>query len=786
MIFNDVDSVTSPTRQDVTFQFTYNDDGSRDTVIYPSGMIKDFDDFAQETGYTEETGVTRAYNANGQLSTISKPEGTINYSYDQFGSLSSSSYFGHTVNYDYDFFGRLQTFATPKAQWNYTYNCVGLKAEEENLTVGSTVAYEYDSLGRVEKKTVYNPDDTINFEADYVLGVSGNRTRIVETRGIDMVQWDYEYDELGRLTREQRSGVYARDVSYTYDKDSNRKTETDNLRSSVKEHFYYDGTQRLEKIEKDSVLYESYTWHEGGQLATKTDSDGIVWTYTWDGQTLVSVESSEDLRVEYTYDEYATLVRRKLYNDGELISDTRYLVDRNNLTGYSQVIAEIDGITGQLQNLNFFSDEIKTQSIANTKGNYSLHTDALGSIRSLTGTSISGDAISDTYDYTAFGSRLPGSGSLTDYSFTGQTRDSSTALQYHRARWLDTSRGRWASTDPVFDFPYNDGNEYSYVGSSPANNIDLTGQYTITEVISTVGTISTLSRLGLYGVEAIDTALGIDLISDNRAASIRRVLDIADWITLPFDIGAILLSLPKLGRVLAKGAQFIATAFNVSKSLLKKASGSLFALLAVMARITRNFVSWIKSLQISSNLVRSRNAITTLWRNLGKGEWFGQLWQFMKLADIKHMIALKYIGLAVFEALRARHMVHTAIKTGDVTDLVGYANITRGPQKRALQILINQIQQGNPNVWGNSVQIGYAIEGICEAAFRRLGELRRIVSFQKPLANGGKADLFFEFSADIKIALDFTSIRQVKALEKYGGDGVFAFDIWYLPIDWFR
>ncbi|MFC1600736.1 hypothetical protein ACFL34_00110 [Candidatus Sumerlaeota bacterium] len=74
-------------------------------------------------------------------------------------------------------------------------------------------------------------------------GADGKRTRIVETRGASVVQWDYDYDALGRLRRERRSGVFARDVSYTYDADSNRVSETDNLTSSTKQYFYYAHSQ---------------------------------------------------------------------------------------------------------------------------------------------------------------------------------------------------------------------------------------------------------------------------------------------------------------------------------------------------------------------------------------------------------------------------------------------------------------------------------------------------------------------------------------------------------------
>ena len=44
----------------------------------------------------------------------------------------------------------------------------------------------------------------VNFESDYIIGPDGNRIGIVEQRNDDYVTWQYEFDELGRLTKELR------------------------------------------------------------------------------------------------------------------------------------------------------------------------------------------------------------------------------------------------------------------------------------------------------------------------------------------------------------------------------------------------------------------------------------------------------------------------------------------------------------------------------------------------------------------------------------------------------
>ncbi|MFC1600739.1 RES domain-containing protein, partial [Candidatus Sumerlaeota bacterium] len=532
IVFNDVDNVTDSSRQDLVFTFAYDDNGNRTQVTYPSGMTRDLDqeeDPADPPAYD----VSYDYDAEGLLSKITKPEGTLYYSHDAFGSLAEISIYGHTTTYDYDWFGRLSRMSMGPGQVDYSYNSAGLIKQIENYIADTREVRSYSSLGRVEKLTHYDSDGDIYFEADYELGVDGQRVGVLEKRKNQAdVKWDYEYDELGRLKVEKRDvnndASFERHVSYTYDCDSNRKTETDELTSIVKEYFYFANTQRLQKIERDSVLYESYTWTEDGQQATKISYDSVgqnetKQAFTWDATgTLGEVAQYEwqggawELagRVEYDYDDRGEKIARRLYDaDGGLVDHERYLIDRQNPSGYSQVVAVIDGQSGALRRLNSYdSHGISGQQTISSDGVASLHMtrDALGSIRSLTGSDAFGDAISESVNYTAFGSPLGTPSSLTDYRFTGQTRDNTTGLQYHRARWLDTSRGQWASTDPKLDFWYNQASYYSYAGSNGINLIDPLGTTSLGEMQVVNFVVRTLTEQDFEGgIGILEQATGL-------------------------------------------------------------------------------------------------------------------------------------------------------------------------------------------------------------------------------------------------------------------------------------
>lgn len=107
------------------------------------------------------------------------------------------------------------------------------------------------------------------------------------------------------------------------------------------------------------------------------------------------------------------------------------------------------------------------------------------------------------FNYSPYGELLSGTSSLTSYHFTGQYLDPDLSLQYHRARWLNTSVANWLSQDPVFDFPANFGNPYAYAGLNPVNNTDLSGTFLL-ESLAVVSIVA--------GLTTIDLAVGINLL----------------------------------------------------------------------------------------------------------------------------------------------------------------------------------------------------------------------------------------------------------------------------------
>jgi RHS repeat-associated protein len=98
----------------------------------------------------------------------------------------------------------------------------------------------------------------------------------------------------------------------------------------------------------------------------------------------------------------------------------------------------------------------------------------MGSIK---GTADNDGTLLSQTNYDAFGKQ---NGSASYLGFTGREHDSETGLIYYRARYMDPVLGRFTSEDPI-GFAAGDFNVARYVGNSPLNWVDPSGNVTAKE-----------------------------------------------------------------------------------------------------------------------------------------------------------------------------------------------------------------------------------------------------------------------------------------------------------------
>jgi len=116
-------------------------------------------------------------------------------------------------------------------------------------------------------------------------------------------------------------------------------------------------------------------------------------------------------------------------------------------------------------------------------------------VRALTNTS---GAVTDTYDYDAFGNLLHSTGtSQNNYLFAGEQYDPDLHLYYNRARYLNTSTGRFWSmdTEEGSDEEPLSLHKYLYASGDSVNRIDPTGNDDIAELSASFAVQNALSAI---------------------------------------------------------------------------------------------------------------------------------------------------------------------------------------------------------------------------------------------------------------------------------------------------
>ena len=128
---------------------------------------------------------------------------------------------------------------------------------------------------------------------------------------------------------------------------------------------------------------------------------------------------------------------------------TKYLVATVNPTGYAQVVYQTfsgTGITEYWRQFVYGLDRISQyrSTQAGTQKSYYVY-DGHGSVRALTDQN---GNVTDTYDYDAFGNVTHQTGTTpNEFLFAGEQYDTNLHLYYNRARYLNTSTGRFWSMD---------------------------------------------------------------------------------------------------------------------------------------------------------------------------------------------------------------------------------------------------------------------------------------------------------------------------------------------------
>lgn len=424
--------------------------------------------------------VSYTYTPTGQRSSMIDPSGTNSYTYDKrdrlliktvnwiggpgiislyyaydansnVTNLWSSTSGGVTNVYQYDALNRLtNVLASGSAAASYNFDGAGnlLALRYGN---GVTNVYQYDSLNRLTN-LVWKYNATTNASFYYQLGMTGNRTNLIESVNSANRTNSWSYDVLYRLTNEVIKTTITNALGYAYDSVGNRtnRTVTGGL-SLTNQSFTFNTNDWLTGDSYDNngnttnSSSKPYQYDVENHL-TNFNNGQVIITYDGDGN-----RASETVSGTTTY----------------------YLLDDRNPSGYVQVLAEYES-SGLTRVYNYGLDIISQRQVSSASTNYFIY-DGHGSTRLLT--DIGGNVV-NVFAYDAYGNLIASNTTpQTAYLYCGQQFDFNLGLYYNRARYLNPNTGRFWTMDTTEgdnEDPLSL-HKYLYGEDNPVNNVDPLG-----------------------------------------------------------------------------------------------------------------------------------------------------------------------------------------------------------------------------------------------------------------------------------------------------------------------
>ena len=206
------------------------------------------------------------------------------------GKLVSVSTGTHSIAYDYDSLGRLETRTTTADttyEDDYTYNgTTGLLETREFPTssdgtnsIRAKLKYEYDHgytkkiLDDASPSTVYWQATTVDARGNVIDETLENGKQ--STRGFDNVTGLIDYISTG-------TGGSIQDLEYTWNKVGSL-TKREDAKRGLKEQFFYDNLHRLDYSQLDTGSgYNTnldLDYASNGNITKKTDVSASTWIY---------------------------------------------------------------------------------------------------------------------------------------------------------------------------------------------------------------------------------------------------------------------------------------------------------------------------------------------------------------------------------------------------------------------------------------------------------------------------------------------------------------------------
>ncbi|WP_041401417.1 RHS repeat domain-containing protein [Planctopirus limnophila] len=488
---------TRTDRNGRVIQLVHDDLGRPDTELWKTG------------GSTVNT-VSRTYDAEGRLQSISDDVSAYAYTYDLFGHIA-------TVDND-------GTDDVPHvlltADWNRAGNRLSLAAQVESSD-DFTNSYLHNALGQPTQITQQGSvggnsvtEKRVEFGYDVL-----NRPHAISrfeqvSGGTSLADSAFTFDDYGRIVqlKHAQSATILAQHYYTYDADR-RLSSHETLDGTSA--YDYDAIAQLTAADHPTTPDEAYSYDltgnrtntgyitgtnnqlledgtyeylyddEGNRIRKTEVATGDYTVYSWDHRNrLTQVEHRDSLdtpqkRVAYTYDIHNQRITRKLDSTANNSwNDIRHYTFDPTTKGTTSDCVFIHDDSGDLLTRFLHGPGIdmplaEEDDIGNIKW---LLADHLGTIRDVAEHNAGTTTVTNHLTYSTFG-QITGSTAgqpLPHYTFTAREYDEDTGLHWYRARWYDAEVGRFVSEDPI-EFSGGDTSLLRYTRNTSTSRKDPSG-----------------------------------------------------------------------------------------------------------------------------------------------------------------------------------------------------------------------------------------------------------------------------------------------------------------------
>ena len=509
--FNGIDNVTV-TGGSGSFTVTFGGTQSN------TNMSQIFGDAANASNGSTVRTITTAYDAASQITSISDPSSTIQFTLDNLGRATTIA---QSVN-----------GLTPTVTLNQSFDAMNNRTELK-ASIASTLdfknTYQYDQLQRLTdlvQQGQSGGNTVLAKHLTFAYNALSQRTQIARYQSTGtsnaVATTDFTYDSANRLSgiAHKQGSTNLNTYAYTYDPLSRIASVVSTLEGT--DTYSYDQTSQLVGATHTSQANETYgfdangnrnttgfttgtnnqttaglgftyTFDDEGNRTSKTEtSTGKVEEYTWDYRnrlTKVVFRNSSGgaivKQVDYEYDPYNRLVHRTFDADGAgsgAATDQFWVYDQ----GINAVLQFDGSSASNLSHRYLWSNNVDElladEQIAGSNTLWGL-ADHLGSLRDIAdlneGTGVT--SITNHRTFNSFGRLVSETNAAVDmlFEFTGKQSDDATGLQHNLNRWLDPTLGQWLSEDPI-GFGAGDENVRRYLGNRISFNTDPSGALAFT------------------------------------------------------------------------------------------------------------------------------------------------------------------------------------------------------------------------------------------------------------------------------------------------------------------